>query len=89
MNRTLENRRLSAEYIVNQHENMDTYLDEEVPRSRHPVKATAASSSAKSTHNRRKQYREKIVGKIGYEWKNIYRRLTRIDTKNSGKVNLR
>ena len=71
---------------------MDQYLEAEVPRSRqHPVKAmtTTTSTTTKPGSSRRKQYREKIVGKIGYEWKNIYRRLTRIDTKNAGKVNLR
>ena len=33
--------------------------------------------------------KEKLVGKIGYESKNIYRQITSVDSKNTGKVSLK
>jgi len=78
---------------------LNTFLDEGIGLQRKgPIKAdaalswvgsVAASTSSTAITKRRQRNREQLVAKIGYDWKNIYKRLTRLDTRNTGKVNVR
>jgi hypothetical protein len=38
---------------------------------------------------RQKRAREQIIGKVGYEWKNIYRTLVKLDKRNAGLITVK